>query len=200
MIESKIKYEKRTETRHQIFDYLGTRKYFHEKSFANLDNLSKEEVRRIVSELELYQLELRMQKEDLQNANSDLEKMRDLYFHLFEYSPAGYLIVDTKGYILQSNIASQKLLSLGNNDLNHKNICAFTSNIVDSDALHLVLKTCAETEKLQEIEFISTQGRKIYGKVIPAMISEIGEQQMFMLTIFDVTKYFPPVKLVSKQT
>jgi diguanylate cyclase (GGDEF)-like protein/PAS domain S-box-containing protein len=69
---------------------------------ADLD-LTPTEVRRLVHDLSVYQIELELQNEDLRNAQNQLERARDHYAQLYHHAPVGYLSLDINGIIRQVN-------------------------------------------------------------------------------------------------
>jgi diguanylate cyclase (GGDEF)-like protein/PAS domain S-box-containing protein len=69
---------------------------------ASLD-LSPAEIRRLVHDLSVYQIELELQNEDLRNAQNQLERAKDRYAQLYHHAPVGYLTLDVNGVIQQVN-------------------------------------------------------------------------------------------------
>jgi diguanylate cyclase (GGDEF)-like protein/PAS domain S-box-containing protein len=66
-------------------------------------DLSPGEIRRLVHDLSVYQIELELQNEDLRSTQSQLEHTRDRYARLYHQSPVGYLSLDANGIIQQVN-------------------------------------------------------------------------------------------------
>ncbi|MBN1654316.1 MAG: PAS domain-containing protein [Deltaproteobacteria bacterium] len=77
----------------------------------NLETVSHEETRRIIHELRVYQIELKMQNDELRRAHAELEAARVRYFDLYNLAPVGYLIVSREGLILEVNLAAVNLLA-----------------------------------------------------------------------------------------
>jgi PAS domain S-box-containing protein len=73
---------------------------------------------KLLHELQTHQIELDLQRE--QNKVNELETEAELarYKALFEFAPAGYLIINRDGRILESNRAGADLLGVPCNDLN----------------------------------------------------------------------------------
>jgi PAS domain S-box-containing protein len=72
------------------------------------------ESQRLMSEtlhsLQVHQEELRAQNEELRLAQEKVEKVSHRYQDLFEYSPAGYFIIDDKVTVVDANIAGMTML------------------------------------------------------------------------------------------
>lgn len=65
---------------------------------------SRDELRRLLHELSIHQLELRMQNEDLRARELELAQARDRYFELFNLAPIGYVSIDAKAVIQEANL------------------------------------------------------------------------------------------------
>lgn len=79
-----------------------------------LSNTDKE-IEHIIHELQIHQVELEMQNEELQQANSQ-------YFDLYEHAPAAYLTLKTNGLIVESNLTAVKLFAMTKSSLNQKRL------------------------------------------------------------------------------
>ena len=71
---------------------------------AALDNVSAEEMSRLIHELRTHQVELQLQNEELRQAQEELADSRDQYVSLYDFAPIGYATVSTKGIIQQANL------------------------------------------------------------------------------------------------
>jgi signal transduction histidine kinase/CheY-like chemotaxis protein len=80
-----------------------------DRSPDSLYNLDKIQVKELVEELRIHQIQLEMQNEDLRRSYSELEKAREQYFDLYNNAPVGYLISDGFGNISSVN---QKLAEM----------------------------------------------------------------------------------------
>lgn len=68
-----------------------------------MDYLDINEVNRLLHELTVHQIELEMQNEQLINAQSELLVAQKNLNQLFELAPVGYIVLNSKAEILQSN-------------------------------------------------------------------------------------------------
>ncbi|TVR66366.1 MAG: PAS domain-containing hybrid sensor histidine kinase/response regulator [Gemmatimonadales bacterium] len=77
-----------------------------------LDGLSGDQVRRMVHELKVHQIELEMQNEELRQSRTELEASHERYFDLFDLAPVGYFTLTEDARILEANLTGGKLLGV----------------------------------------------------------------------------------------
>jgi PAS domain S-box-containing protein len=65
--------------------------------------LSPEEMRKLVHELQVHQIELELQNDELQRALGELELSQSQFYNLFNQAPVGYLVLNEVGQIRQAN-------------------------------------------------------------------------------------------------
>ncbi len=94
----------------------------------------------LVQELRIHQVELEMQNEELRKSQEATEKARKLYQDLWEFSPVGYVIIDSHGRITAANRSAQGLFGkFGNAVLNERLTALLAPD--DQVTVHLLLET-----------------------------------------------------------
>jgi PAS domain S-box-containing protein len=73
---------------------------------VSVDDLSQEEIRQALHELQVHQIELDMQNEELRRAQTELEAARASYFDLYDLAPVGYVTLSGAGLILEMNLTA----------------------------------------------------------------------------------------------
>lgn len=63
-------------------------------------------------ELSVQKIELEMQNEDLCRTQEQLRSTSELYCHLYEQAPVGYISMDATGVIIHSNLTASSLLAV----------------------------------------------------------------------------------------
>jgi PAS domain S-box-containing protein len=72
--------------------------------------LDKDETKKLLHELQVYQIELELQNEELQESQLQLSSSQQKYLNLFHKSPVSYLVTDSNGTILEANHTFLELL------------------------------------------------------------------------------------------
>ena len=99
------------------------------------------ELKRLVQELEVHQLELEMQNEELRQVQEALETSRNDYAELYDFAPAGYFSFDRQGLVRRVNLRGARLLGLERQCVLDKPMSLW---IADADGRELFSKHCAE--------------------------------------------------------
>jgi formate hydrogenlyase transcriptional activator len=150
------------------------------------------EMKRLVQELEVHQLELEMQNEELRQVQEALESSRNAYAELYDFAPAGYFSFDSQGLVRSVNLPGAKLLGLDRQRLLNKPMSLWIAN---TDGRKLFAKHCADVLRREEndsceIWLQSSNGEKFLARlrsiakdpvegingVIRCMIVDVTEQ------------------------
>ena len=94
-------------------------------TIENLDAESREEMQKIVQQLQAHQIELEMQNEEFRRTQFELETARLRYFDLYDLAPVGYCTLSEHGLILEANLMAANLFDTSRGDLVDKPISSF---------------------------------------------------------------------------
>ncbi|PKN04127.1 MAG: hypothetical protein CVU74_08490, partial [Deltaproteobacteria bacterium HGW-Deltaproteobacteria-9] len=128
---------------------------------------SKENVQRLVHELEVHQIELEMQNAELRQAREELELSRNKYVELYDFAPIGYFTFDAQGRIKEVNLTGAKLMGVERQGLVNKSFAGF---IADADSKENFLKHCQtvfqkEGEQTCEIRLKKKDGTNFWAQL-----------------------------------
>ena len=109
------------------------------------------EIRQLLHDLQVSQIELQLQNEELQRAQSDAEVSRTRYFELYQLAPVGYCTLHAQGAILEANLTAATLLDLPRGELLKLPFTRFIFN-KDQDIYYFHRKQLLETGSQQSCE------------------------------------------------
>ena len=78
---------------------------------------TEEELKALVQELHIHQIELELQQQELMRARASAEYARDRYEDLYDWAPVGYLSLDHDDLIAQANLTATTLMGIDRADL-----------------------------------------------------------------------------------
>ena len=118
---------------------------------GDFSEIPPENVGTLIHELQVHQIELKMQNEELRRIQEELEKGRDQYSHLYDFSPVGYVTLTEKGIIHEVNLTLASMLGLERSVLVGKPFSSFVFRD-DQDAFYKLRHRLLETENSQSCE------------------------------------------------
>lgn len=101
----------------------------------------------LVRELSLHQTELELQREELVRSRNELSRALARYVDLYDFAPAGYLMLSNDGSILTSNLAAARLVGMERSRLSGSALHDF---VADHDRLRFDEYWRMATEELDE--------------------------------------------------
>jgi PAS domain S-box-containing protein len=155
----------------------------------HISGLSPEDVRKLIHELQVHQIELEMQNDELRLAQLALEESRDRYEDLYDYAPVGYLRLDKNALILEANLSGADLLGMDRGRLMNKPLTSFVHE--DSQDTfyfyrNLVLQT--GTRHMCEIKLVKPDGTWFHAQLESIGIPDSdGELSRLRTAISDIT-------------
>jgi PAS domain S-box-containing protein len=154
----------------------------------NLANLPPEEIRKMLHELRVHQIELEMQNDELIRAQSELDAARTRYFDLYDLAPVGYCTISEKGLILESNLTAAKLLGITRDALTKQPISRFVHK-EDQDIYYFQHKQLVETGVPQEcdLRMVKNDGTHFWAHLTPTSGQDADGNSMIRIVINDIT-------------
>ena len=105
------------------------------RSDLDVEQVPLRELQTLVHDLQVHQVELRMQNEELRATQLQLEASRDNYTELYEFAPVGYLTLNSNAVIQTANLTATRLFGLDRSGLIHSKLAKHIAP-QDQDTFH----------------------------------------------------------------
>ncbi|MCK9195536.1 MAG: HD domain-containing protein [Syntrophales bacterium] len=154
----------------------------------DLEALSPEEVRQLVYDLQVYQIELEMQNEELHRSQRELEASRARYFDLYDLAPAGYFTLNESGLILEVNLTAATLLGVARSALVKQPLTRFILP-ADQDIFYRHRKLFFETESPQvcEIRILRAGAAPFWVRIDATVVRDVDSAFICRAMMVDIT-------------
>ncbi len=159
-----------------------------------VDELSPEEIKTLLHEYQVHQIELELQNEELRNAQKQLESARDQFARLYNDAPVGYLTIDEAGIISQTNQTFAVMVGLEPHHLTGKPLTDFITS-ADQSVFHGRFKAFFKNPTDKQLDF-TLQGKRKNIPVrcvgsakdaLPAWPGK-GASQHLLLAVMDISE------------
>jgi signal transduction histidine kinase/ActR/RegA family two-component response regulator len=161
------------------------------RSPESLYDLDKIEVKELVEELRIHQIQLEMQNEDLRRSHSELEKAREQYFDLYNNAPVGYLISDGFGNISSVNQKLAEMLNTTKTELLRHGFTPFLAQ-ENRDFFYIHCRKVIQSENghASEIELTLPENRNTFLRFDSVLLNRRlpDDQKTIRTTINDLTE------------
>jgi PAS domain S-box-containing protein len=158
------------------------------KTPAEIRAISGAEIKELVHELQVHQIELEMQNEELQKTQRELEESRDRYYDLYDFAPVGYVTVDN-GLITAVNLTGAAMLGVERRYLIKKYFTSFISPAF-RDAYYLHSKRVFDTGTKQtcEVELVKKDGTLFYALLESIAVQDTeGKSNQIRTALTDIS-------------
>jgi len=111
----------------------------------------------LLHELQVHQIELKVQNEVLRQSQADLEESRDHYLELYDFAPVGYLTLNREEMIDDVNLIGAAMLGMERSKLMHRRFAPFVAP-VDRDRWHRHFLSVLKNNNKQSCELALQNG------------------------------------------
>jgi PAS domain S-box-containing protein len=155
----------------------------------NIGALPPEEIKRMLHELRVHQIELEMQNEELRQSQAKLESSQARYFDFYELSPVGYFVLSEKGLILEANLTAASLLGVNRDALAKQPITRFIHN-EDQDIFYLPSKQLLESDeqKACDLRMVKQAGESFWVHLEAIAVQDVNIATVYRVSINDITE------------
>jgi PAS domain-containing protein len=102
----------------------------------NFQELSLDEIRVLIHELQVHQIELELQNDELRQGQIALEEANRKFIDFYDFAPVGFLSLNASGMIREANLTAAKQLGVTRSHLVDKP-CWFFMEVDDRDRFRL---------------------------------------------------------------
>lgn len=127
--------------------------------YPDISKMPTKDVEALIHELRVHQIELELQNEDLRDAQLELAESRDRFSDLYEFAPIGYLTLDSKGHVIEANLAAAAMLGVERQHLIGIPITRFVSEgFADEWYFHLKAVFAEDSKQVCELAMQTANG------------------------------------------
>lgn len=153
---------------------------------VSTESTSEADMKKLIYELEVHQIQLEMQNEELKIAKEKAELAEEKYTELYDFAPSGYISVSKAGEILELNFAAARMLGKERMQLIKKRFDFFVSIGTQMTFNHFLHDVFTIKVKQTCEVIIETEGNLPINVNIDGVFSQNNE--LCLLTITDITE------------
>ncbi len=150
--------------------------------------MPEEDVRVLVHELQVHQIELEIQNEELKRANAMVEEARNRYADLYEFAPVGYLTLDEKGLVLEANLTIVRQLGIERSSLINYPFPLYIAPVDRSVfSSHLNKVVTSKQRQSCQIGLMAKSGGDYYAFLDSIFVEDSNGNKSCRITVTDIT-------------
>jgi PAS domain S-box-containing protein len=146
------------------------------------------DIKSLIHELEVHQIELEMQNEELLAAQNQLEDSRSKYSDLYDFAPVGYFTISEKGMIREVNFTGARQLATDRSLLMKKPFTHFIHRD-DADAYYLhhreVMKS--KDRRACEVRMVRKDKTEFYAQLVSAAMKDSSGRTLIRSALMNIT-------------
>jgi len=157
-----------------------------------------EDVKELVQELQVHQIELEMQNDELRRTQLELEKARARYADLYDFAPAAYLSLSANGEILEANLSAAHLLGVERSRLIHQKLARFLPpGVQDNFYLFCRMVFSSDTEQSIELELMDAKSKRLIVR-LQAVRDVTNQRKQCRISFTDITERIKAEQLLRR--
>jgi PAS domain S-box-containing protein len=163
---------------------------FINKNPSAIKEMPPDDVKKLIEDLQIHQIELEMQNEELRQTQLDLQAALDKITDLYDFAPIGYFSISDMGLILDANLVGATMLGMERGKLPGRRFSQFIAKD-DQDAFYLHRQKLLETKTKQicELRMTKNDGTEFYAQLESnPFVEEAGNCIVIRSAISDITE------------
>jgi PAS domain S-box-containing protein len=161
-----------------------------ESAPLDLKSLTLDEIQAVVYELEVHKIELKIQNEQLWEAQRAAESSNERFRRLYDSAPTGYLTLDSDGMIIEANRSASLILKTPHPKLIRRKLSAYVAPHCQ-DRWHIARRDLSEDRTRMDLtlEIVSADGGAIDLQIVGTSSAATGTTpREIHLALIDVTE------------
>ena len=152
--------------------------------------MSPKDMAKMIHELRVHQIELKMQNEELRRIQQELEEARDRYSHLYDFAPVGYITINVEGIVEGANLTFATMLGMKRSELVGKPFSRFIQR-EDQDIYYLHRQRILESGdfKAFRLTLVKNDGSDFFANLECMTVKEIdSDPKQIRVVVSDITE------------
>jgi PAS domain S-box-containing protein len=152
--------------------------------------MSSKDMAKMVHELRVHQIELKMQNEELRRIQEDLEEARDRYSHLYDFAPVGYLTINAEGIVEGANLTFATMLGTKRSEVVGKPFSRYIQRD-DQDVYYLHRQRILESGDFKSfrLRLVKNDGSDFFSNLECMIVRESdSDRKQIRVVVSDITE------------
>jgi PAS domain S-box-containing protein len=145
------------------------------------------EIKKLLHELQVHQIELEMQNEELRQAYETTEIALKKYTMLYEFAPVGYFSIDQDGSISELNFTGAEMLGEKRFSLTGANFRLFISDDSKSEFDHFLSRVFTMEGKDECVVKLGYDNKESHRVYMEGVVLE--EDRQCLLSVVDISAF-----------
>jgi len=148
------------------------------------------DVKTLIEDLQIHQIELEMQNEELRHTQLELQAALDKITDLYDFAPIGYFSISDMGLIIDANLVGAAMLGMERGKLTGRRFSQFIASD-DQDGFYLHRQKLFETKMKQicELRMTKNDGTEFYAQLESnPVVKEAGNCIVIRSALSDITE------------
>ncbi len=150
---------------------------------------SDADVRALLHELQVHQIELEMQNDELMQAKAEAEDALRKYSDLYDFAPVGYVTINVGGIILEANLTASTMLGVPRSKLIGSLFRLWVAPKSKSDVLALCSAVIDSGENVsRELTLLKGKTEPFFALIIAMAAKDHASRSQCRIAITDITR------------
>ena len=154
------------------------------------EEMSNADMKKLIHELEVHQIELKMQNDELLTTQIKLEESREKYSDLYDFAPVGYFTMNEKGFIQEANLTGSLMLGTERRFLINKPLSKYIAR-EDQDIYYLHCRNLFKKRDKQtcELKMLKRDNTHFYAQLESIVVKDSdGNLNQHRVIISNISK------------